>query len=76
MNPLKNENNQQPQMTYSLDSKQFVEQMLRQNPNMRQTLESLQNLGKSPKELALQMAKERGIDINQLIQFANRLGLH
>lgn len=63
-------------MTYSLGSKQFVEQMLRQNPNMRQTLESLQNLGKSPKELALQMAKERGIDINQLIQFANRLGLH
>lgn len=76
MNPLKNTNNPQPQMNNFANADQFVEQMLRQNPNMRHTLESLQNLGKSPKELALQMAKERGIDINQLMQFANKLGLH
>lgn len=56
---------------------QLAQQVLQQNPQIRQTLEQLQNKsnGQNPKDIAMQLIKERGIDPAQIMQIANRLGL-
>lgn len=57
----------------------FLQSQLQQNPQARQIQTQLQNMqkssGMSSKDFALQYARQNGIDVNALQQFANRLGL-
>lgn len=46
---------------------QLISNMVNQNPQMRQMMNTLQNSGKSPKDLFYEMAKQKGIDPNQII---------
>lgn len=52
------------------------QQILRNNPNANAMVNQLQQMagGKSPKEFAMEVAKQRGIDPNQLIQLVNKMG--
>lgn len=56
---------------------QLAEQALQQNPQLKQTMEYLYNnsRGQSPKDLAMQLARQKGIDPSQLMQIANKMGL-
>lgn len=52
------------------------EQLLKNNPNANAMITQLKQMagGKSPKEFAMEIAKQRGIDPDQLMQLVNRLG--
>ena len=55
----------------------LAQQMLQNNPNAKQVMMQFQNManGRSPRDLAMQLAKQNGVDMKQLMQFASRLGL-
>lgn len=56
---------------------QLAEQILQQNPQAQQVLQQMrqQANGQSPKDIALQLARQRGIDPSQIMQVANKMGL-
>ena len=53
----------------------LFEQMLNSNPQMSKTLNELRNStqGSSPKDVALQLARQRGIPEEQIMQMYNGL---
>lgn len=55
----------------------LARQMLTNNPKAKEVMAQFQNManGRSPKELAMQLAKQNGVDMEQMMQFASRLGL-
>lgn len=78
MNPMNNNNPMNIMMNFingNGDPHRLAEQVLQQNPQIRQAMASLQNgsQGQSPKDIALRMAQERGIDPNQLMQLMRRI---
>lgn len=80
MNPLNN-NNPINAMLQFLGSggnpQQLANQIMQQNPQAKQALEQLQQMtnGQHPKDVAMQLAKQRGIDPAQLMQIAKKMGL-
>lgn len=46
---------------------QMIMNMANQNPQVRQVMNMVQNSGKSPKDLFYEMAKQKGVDPNQII---------
>ena len=81
MNPLNNNNNPINTMLQFLNNggnpRNLAQQMLQQNPQIKQTMEQLYNTsnGQNPKDIAMQLAKQRGIDPTQIMQIANKMGL-
>ena len=83
MNPLRNNAPQDPisMLTQFLDGggnpQQLLQQMLQRNPQAQQTIEQLKNVsgGAHPRDIMLQLAKQRGIDPNRIMQLTQRLGL-
>lgn len=55
----------------------LAQNMLQNNPNAKQIMAQFQNManGRSPRDLAMQLAKQNGVDMKQLMQFASRFGL-
>lgn len=53
----------------------FFEQFLQQNPGAMETIKNINNstMGTDPKQVALQLAKQRGISEQQLMQMYNML---
>ena len=51
------------------NSQQIFNQMLANNPHLK-TMQAIQN----PKEMVMQLAKQKGIDINQIEELARKLG--
>lgn len=56
---------------------QIMQQIMQKNPQAGQMLTQMKNMagGKSPKEFAMQLAKQNGVDPNQLMEVAKRMGL-
>ena len=54
----------------STNPQQLFMSMAQQNPQLKQILDMVQNSGKSPKDLFYQLAQQKGIDPNQIL---NRL---
>ena len=80
-NPLNNNNqNNQPIQNNPINemlnflnnggnSQQIINQMLSKNPQLKM-LQTIQN----PREMVMQLAKQRGIDIKQVEELAHKLG--
>ena len=79
-NPLNNQNNFNQQnhnpindmlnfLNNGGNSQQIFNQMLSNNPHLK-TMQAIQN----PKEMVMQLAKQKGIDINQIEELARKLG--
>lgn len=51
------------------NKEQIFEQMIKNNPQLN-TLQRLQN----PREMVMQIAKQRGIDVGQIEELAHKLG--
>ena len=53
----------------------LFQQMLQQNPNMASALSQLQNStqGANPRDVAMQLAKQRGISEQQVMQMFNSI---
>lgn len=56
---------------------QMIQQLMQQNPNANKMIEQMKNMAgwKSPKEFAMQMAQQQGIDPEQIMQIARKMGL-
>lgn len=54
----------------------LIQQMMRDNPQMQSTLMQIKNMvgDRSPKEFALQLAKQKGIDSQQIEELSKRMG--
>lgn len=54
----------------------LIQQMMRDNPQMQSTLMQIKNMvgDKSPKEFAIQLAKQQGIDSQQIEELSKRMG--
>lgn len=79
-NPLNNSQTNQPTQNNPINemlnflnnggnSQQIFNQMLSNNPQLK-TLQAIQN----PREMVMQIAKQRGIDIKQVEELAHKLG--
>ena len=55
----------------------LARQMLTNNPKAKEVMAQFKNManGRSPKELAMQLAKQNGVNMEQMMQFASKLGL-
>lgn len=53
----------------------MVNQMMAQNPNAQALMTQMQQSGMSPKQYAMQLMKNQGIDPNMLISVANQMGI-
>lgn len=54
---------------------QIIETMVANNPNAKIALNQMQQSGMTPKDYAMQYAKQNNIDINQVIQNLRSMGL-
>lgn len=52
------------------------QQIIQQNPQFSQIMTQMKNTfgNKSPRDIAMQLAKQQGIDINQIEELARKLG--
>lgn len=86
MNPLKGfmgnqmnnpMNNVLQMMNGGMNPQMIMDRMLQNNPQAKQFLEQMKNQsnGRSPKEMALQYARQQGISDQQLMEMANKMGL-
>lgn len=82
MNPLNNQvsnNNPINSVIQFLDQggtpQQLAERML--NPQTKTIMEHIKSVSnnQNPRDIAMQMCKQRGVDPNQIMQLAGRLGL-
>ena len=51
----------------SKNPQQLFMNMAQQNPQMNQVMNMIQSSGKSPKELFYQLAQQKGVDPNQIL---------
>ena len=85
MNPLRNNMPVMPDRIDSImqfldkgpNAQQILQQSLQNNPQAMQTIEQLKNVsnGMHPRDIAFQLAKQRGIDPNRIMQLASKFGL-
>lgn len=54
---------------------QIIQNAIAQNPQLQQTFSQIGNNGISAKTLVLQIAQQRGIDINSMINYLNKNGI-
>lgn len=47
---------------------------IQQNPNANAMMQQIQSMGKSPKDMVMQIAKQRGIDMTQIEQLVSKMG--
>ena len=66
-----NQSNPMKQMLNAIRSSKNPQQlfmnMAQQNPQMKQVLNMIQTSGKSPKDLFYQLAQQKGVDPNQIL---------
>lgn len=78
-NPLNNTNQQSfaDYVSNISNPQAFANTLLQQNPGAQKLIQQLKNTanGKSPREMAYQLAKQQGIDPAQLDQLIHKLGL-
>lgn len=55
---------------------QIISMFFNKNPNMNKMMQQMQNManGRSAKQFAMDLAKQQGLDINQMEELARRLG--
>lgn len=80
IHPMNNNNPAQAMMQFlnrGGDPRQLANDILQKNPQIKQVMEQMHNVtgGQHPKEIAMQLAKQRGIDPSQIMQIAKKMGL-
>lgn len=58
-------------MRSSRNPQQMLMNMVQQNPQVKQTLDMISNSNKSPKDLFYELAKQKGVDPNQILSMFN-----
>ena len=58
-------------MRSSRNPQQMLMNMAQQNPQVKQAFNMISNSGKSPKDLFYELAKQKGVDPNQILSMFN-----
>lgn len=73
-----NNNNPMQQMLQMLsmsnNPNQVVQMLAQQNPNVQAILNQMQQSGMTPQQFAMQYAKQKNIDINQVANAFRKMG--
>ena len=62
-------------MSGNANPNQVIQQMLQQNPQAQPFINQMQQSGLSPREYALQYAKQNNININPMVQMLQQRGI-
>ena len=68
-------NNLNQLLTMGNNPQQIVQNAIARNPQLQQTFSQIGSNGVSAKQLVMQIAQQRGIDVNQMIQFLQSKGI-
>lgn len=68
-------NNLAQLLTMGQNPQQILQNAIAQNPQLQQTFSQIGSNGISAKQLCYQIAQQRGIDINQMINFLQQRGI-
>ena len=65
-------------MSGGQNPQQIAQQMLMNDPHAREIFQQMQNManGLSPRDFAIQYAKQNGVNPDQVLQMARRFGLN
>lgn len=53
---------------------QIIQNAIAQNPQLQQTFSQMQQNNITPRDMCIQIAQQRGINLNQMVQFMNQRG--
>ena len=68
-------NNLNQLLTMGNNPQQIIQNAIARNPQLQQTFSQIGSNGISAKQLVMQIAQQRGIDVNQMIQFLQSKGI-
>ena len=68
-------NNLNQLLTMGNNPQQIIQNAIARNPQLQQTFSQIGSNGVSAKQLVMQIAQQRGIDVNQMIQFLQSKGI-
>ena len=68
-------NNLNQLLTMGNNPQQIIQNAIARNPQLQQTFSQIGSNGVSAKQLVMQIAQQRGIDVNQIIQFLQSKGI-
>lgn len=82
MNPIlgmMNQNNPLNQifsmMQGGMNPNKMLDMMMQRNPQAAQYMEQLKTSGQNPKDIAMNLCKQHGIDENQVMEMAKKFGM-
>ena len=68
-------NNLNQLLTMGNNPQQIIQNAIARNPQLQQTFSQIGSNGVSAKQLVMQIAQQRGIDVNQMFQFLQSKGI-
>lgn len=80
MNQMYNQNNPMMNnlmqlMNMGQNPQQIIQNAIARNPQLQQTFTQMQQNNMSPRDMCMQIAQQRGIDLTPMIQFMNQRGM-
>ena len=72
-NPMMN--NLMQLMNMGQNPQQIIQNAIARNPQLQQTFTQMQQNNMSPRDMCMQIAQQRGIDLTPMIQFMNQRGM-
>ena len=67
-------NNLNQLLSMGQSPQQIIQNAIAQNPQLQQTFSQMQQNNMTPRDMCMQIAQQRGINLNQMIQFMNQRG--
>ena len=68
-------NNLMQLMSMGQNPQQIIQNVIASNPQLQQTFSQISNKNLSTKDIVLQIAQKRGIDLNPMISFMQQRGM-
>ena len=68
-------NNLMNLMSMGQNPQQIIQNAIARNPQLQQTFTQMQQNNISPREMCMQIARQRGLDLTPAIQFMNQRGM-
>ena len=68
-------NNLNQLMSMGQNPQQIVQNVIANNPQLQQTFSQMAQNNMTPRDMCMQIARQRGIDLTPMIQFMNQRGM-
>ena len=68
-------NNLMQLMSMGQTPQQIIQNVIARNPQLQQTFSQMQQNNMSPRDMCMQIAQQKGIDLTPMVQFMNQSGM-